>query len=270
MIEEGERERIDKVLREWRQGDFVLGEHWVLFRTSADSPITPEAIHAAEEDSNAAESEASGLLVITQTCDIVRSCVDRPFVQVCPLIEADAQTINEVQRGYRPQYASVPGLEDEGLIADLDEVMTVEKGVVADWDRRSGCFTDEDSRRLALVLARKRKRVAFPDDFASFAYGLQKRVSAKHDKNSPEGRALRALREIRVRAAPSWGADRVDVEFFFIRKTGEPVFEGQGWQDYLDRWLDLLPESDRFRATGFVVTLDDLTARDYVESDPLD
>jgi hypothetical protein len=38
----------------------------------------------------------------------------------------------------------------------------------------------------------------------------------------------------------------------------------------LEGWLKRLPASERFQASGLVQTLDDLTARDYVESDPLD
>ncbi len=82
---------------------------------------------------------------------------------------------------------------------------------------------------------------------------------------------MRALREIRVRAAPSWDADEVELMFWFIRNEDERSFENQGWDDYLHAWLERLPESGRVvKVDGVVHTLDDLTAREYVESDPLD
>jgi hypothetical protein len=82
---------------------------------------------------------------------------------------------------------------------------------------------------------------------------------------------LRALREIRVRAAPSWNAPEVELTFWFIREEDEIEFRGQGWESWLDVWLQLITSSGRFRhVEGFVAALEDLTAKDYVESDPLD
>ena len=100
---------------------------------------------------------------------------------------------------------------------------------------------------------------------------LMTRMSFKHDKESDEGRALRALREIRVRAAPCWDADEVTLMFSFIRNEDEFTFENQGWEHFLDAWLKRVPKKNRFvDVAGVVTTLDDLTAREFVESDPLD
>ena len=156
-------------------------------------------------------------------------------------------------------------------VADLDRVMTVEKAVVAAWTRVEGCRTDDEARQFSLVLARKRARTAFPDDFVAFARPLMKRMSMKHDKQSDEGRVLRALREIRVRAAPSWDADAVELLFWFIRDVDDPAFETGGWELCLKALPQALSPPGRFvHVDGVVQTLDDLTARDYVESDPLD
>ena len=264
------RADIDQALRDWRQGDCVVGAQYFLFRIEVETPLTPEAADAAREGADAAEAEVRGLMVATQTCDLVRPCKGRPFVEVCPLVEVDAERMEEIRSGRRPGYAYIPGLAQRGLVADLDRVMTVEKAVVAGWERTQGCQTDRDRRRLALALTRKRARVAFPDDFVQYASGLTKRMSSKHGKNSPEGCALRALREIRVRAAPSWDAESVELMFWFIRKDGSLEFDGESWDKHLERWLGLLPDHGRFQSGGAVVTLEDLTARDYVESDPLD
>lgn len=96
-------------------------------------------------------------------------------------------------------------------------------------------------------------------------------MSRKHDGRGDEGRALRALREIRVGAAPSWLADQVKIMFSFIRDDATPDFEGRAWHEHLERWLKLVPPAGRFTSIdGSVLTLDRLTAREYVESDPLD
>ncbi|MDW7712619.1 MAG: hypothetical protein SCH98_19310 [Deferrisomatales bacterium] len=82
---------------------------------------------------------------------------------------------------------------------------------------------------------------------------------------------MRALREIRVRAAPAWDAEAIELTLWFIRDENDATFQGRNWSDLLSSWLSLVEPGGRFVAIeGLVVTLDDLTARDYVESDPLD
>ncbi len=271
VIDETARQRIDEALRKWRQGDCVLGDHWFLFQLNANAPLTEEAATAAEAGADAGEAQVCGFMVAIQTCDIVRACANRPFVEVCPLVEVEKDKLEEIRSARRPNYAFLPGVSDQKLVADLDRVMTVEKSLVAIWDRIDGCRNDHEVRRLALALERKRCRVAFPDDFVVLASKLTQQISSKHGKESDQGRALRALREIRVRAAPSWNADDVEITFCFIRHREEPSFEKQGWDHWLDAWLKRVPAGGRFTVVdGLVQTLDDLSARDYVDSDQLD
>ena len=60
------------------------------------------------------------------------------------------------------------------------------------------------SNLTSVFLGGTRVRPALPDDFSVFVAELEKRLDHKHHKDSPEGRALRQLREIRIQAAPSW------------------------------------------------------------------
>ena len=266
-----EAKRIDAALQEWRQGDLALQESWFVHVGDTAAPLTDAAAEATDDGVQALESEARGLVVVTQTCDIVRACVDRPYVEIAPLIQVSEDDLQLIKRGRRPAYATLPNLEPTCLVADLDRVMTVEKSIVATWTRTPGYIDDTDGKAFAQALARKRVRFAFPDDFTSLADKLQRRILDKHGRDSIEGRGLRALREIRVRAAPRWDATEVDVFFWFVRQEDETLFEGTGWSDLLSAWLKLVPAAGRFRAVeGQVVTLEDMTAKDYVESDPLD
>ncbi len=270
-IGEAHRGRVDDALRLWRQGDCVLGDQEFLFRLNPAAPLTEPAAVAAAVGADAAEVQVRGYAIVTQTCDIVRACESRPFVQVCPLVQVDADRLAEIRRGRRPNYAFLPGTEQQRLVADLDCVMTVEKAVVADWERVVGAPREEDVRRLRQALTRNRSRVAFPDDFVRLASQLTSRMSKKHDAQSDEGRALRALREIRVRAEPSWRASEVALLLLFVRDDSVETFAGQTWDNYLSLWLNRVQPQGRFRQVeGVVQTLDDLTGRDYVESDPLD
>jgi hypothetical protein len=195
------------------------------------------------------------------------------------LVAVNSEWIEEIRKLKRPRYAYIAGVVERNLVADLvreawalpNRVMTVEKAVVAGWERIPGCQSDTDIRSLAEALARKRSRFAFPDDFNKFAQKLQKRMQDKHEKTTDEGEALRALREIRVSATPAWDANEVELIFWFIRAGEDDRFQDREWYELLDSWLKFLPASGRFSSIdGLVVTLEDMTAKEYVNSNRLD
>jgi hypothetical protein len=287
-------ESIDAALAAWRQGDMVFGRRLFTYVGNPAKALTPECadgnrflakrlvhrclvfLRLAPDNPEAGQlqavgAEVEGLVVLSQTCDIVRSCTERHFIEVAPLVIVSESMLRDIKKGRRPVYAFVPGATKCRLVADLDRIMTIEKSVVAEWVQKKGCSTDQEVREFAQALTRKRARFAFPDDFTLLVRKLQSRLQEKHEKDTDEGRALRALREIRVRAAPSWDAEKVDILFWFVRNDDTPEFEGKAWFEHLEAWLKLVLASGRFEPVeGQVTTLDDLSARDYVESDPLD
>ena len=262
---------VNEALHGWRQGDCSLSGDWFAYRFDTSKPLTDESAALSGEESDLAESEVLGFVVISQTCDIVRDSAARPYVEVAPLVIVEDRFLVEIERGRRPQYAYLPGLADKKLVADLDRVMTVEKSVVAGWSRTPGCRDDSEVRQFRDAIARKRLRYAFPDDFVGFSKKLQARLQSKHDKKSDEGEALRALREIRVKASPSWDASEIDVFFWFIKDPQAQERDPKEWSDLLGKWLDLVPTDGRFtHRSGVVIELEQMTAREFVESDPLD
>ena len=272
---------VDKALGTWRQGD-VCRDAGLEFLHLADlscphSPASRQAAASLAEDGEVIEAGPTpvldavrGMVMLSQTCDVIRPCQDRPFVDVAPLIEMPERKIEEIRRLKRPAFAYVPATAEDRLVADLDRTMTVEKALVAGWTRTPGWETDDERRDFVLALARKRSRPAFPDDFVAAARPFQRRLVDKHDKETPEGAHLRALREIRVRAVPSWDDDPVYLDWWFI-KDSDPEAVDADWPAFLEGWLALFDRSGRFRLdTPIVCRLEDMTARDYVESDLLD
>lgn len=251
---------VERALAAWRQGDCTLGEHWFVHRTIANA-----------DGNDLHETLVLGLVVLSQTCDIVRAIADRPELEISPLVKVPPGILTTIKRGYRPRYAHVPALEAGELVADLDRVMTVDKHVAASWPRIQGCSSDSEIRAFAVAIGRKRTRFAFPDDFAEHVRKLQSRIQDKHDRNSLEGRALRALREIRVLATPSWDDANVSLMYWFIREELDEAFEGIEWSVLLEKWLALVPVRGRYATVeGQVTSLQRLTADEYVHSDPLD
>jgi hypothetical protein len=273
-------EKIDASLQVWRQGDVVLDSNLeFLHFADLSRPLSPASKQIASTAANADEirpgatpilDSVVGLVVLTQTCDIVRGCRKRPFLEVAPLIQVTADDLNDIRRLKRPTLAYVPATAADRLVADLERTMTVEKSLVADWSRVPGWETDNDLRDFALALSRKRSRFAFPNDFVAAAGRLQKRLTEKHEKQSDEAAHLRALREIRVRAAPSWDSEQVQLSWWFI-KDGDPEINKVDWPEWVEKWIKLFIQSGRFQCDPPTVSrLEDMTARDYVECDRLD
>lgn len=276
------RSAVDHRLAEWRQGDLLLpADVPFIHLASGRVPLTeqshdvvsgspPESTGSTESDLLDILTEVEGHIILTQTCDIVRSCQERPFLQLAPLIPVDEQFLADVQRLRRPAFATVPAAAERGLVADLDRCMTVEKSVLAVCHRTPGWATDEQVRGFAQALARVRSRFAFPDDFVRVIQNFRAAVFKRHGKNHDEGRHLDALDEIRVQAHPGWHAPRVQLIFWFIKRA-DPVGCEPAWHEFAEQWTALVDASGRFESPEAIVcTLEDLRAVDYLRSDRLD
>lgn len=259
-------------LDSWRQGDCALDVSGFIYRFTTQRPVTQEAYSAADE-SDVVEADVPGFVILTQTCDIRRDPKERPFVEICALVACPEWTsLDEIRKGLRPRFAYVPGVADRSLVADLDQVMTVEKPVLAYWPRVPGCLTDVELRGFAVAISRKFSRFAFPDDFVEVARKLVELIKRKHGKlESDEGKALRELREIRIAATPDWNADHVNLFFFFIRREEQSNAFSKSWAHWLTKWLSVVAPSGRYVSIeGVVLPLSEIRADEYVASDQLD
>jgi hypothetical protein len=276
-----EIDEINAALEHWRQGDVTL-DAGLEFLHLADlsRALSPASRQAAESITEVGEvlsadpvpllDEVLGLVVLSQSCDIVRNCEQRPFIEVAPLVEVPHDQLQVVARLKQPAFAYIPALAARGLVADLDRVMTIEKSILARCQRQPGWATDDEARSFAKALARKHARFAFPDDFNEAAAEFKKRLTKRHEKSHAEGAHLRALREIRVRAAPSWDDEAVHLSFWFV-KDAEPQDHPSAWEEWVDEWTALLDQSRRFTVEAIIACrLEDMTGRDYVESDRFD
>jgi len=259
-------------LTPWQQGDCALDVSGFVYRLDVRVPVTVED-PSDPDPSDVAETDVPGFVVLSQTCDIQRAIAQRPYVKVSALIPCPTGiTIEEIRKGLRPQFAFVPGVADRGLVADLDQVMTVEKPLLASWMRLEGCRNDGELRAFASAISRKFARFAFPNDFVGALRKFAALVKEKHNKpESAEGKALRALREIRVAATPSWNATTVRLYFFFVRPEQESEAPSQSWAHWTTRWLDLVRPSGRYVSVdGIAIPLSKMRADEYLASDQLD
>ncbi|WP_238246067.1 hypothetical protein [Methylobacterium iners] len=282
-LSEPDAEAINEALKDWRQGDITLDEGLEFLhlgdlsrphteaseQTAAAFAETGEAVPVGPTP--LMDGALHGLVVLSQTCDVVRDCRDRPYIEVAPLIEASAEQLEAARRLKMPAYAYIPAVAERRLVAHLDRVMTVEKSLVARWRRVPGWEHDSEVRAFGQALARKRVRFAFPDAFTEAIKRLAARLSKQHEKQNEDGAYLRALWQIRVRAAPAWEGEKVDLEWWFIKHYDPEGIEKVDWPAVVESWMSLFDAGECFTVSGVIVCrLEDMTARDYVESDILE
>ena len=186
-------ERTNLHTRSWRQGDVIepVPMAWLVPPGEA---LTQEGANAQGNGLSYIVTDSPGLAIVSQTCDVVRDCAERPFVLLAPVVELQDPSASEATRGMRPRYVPVPGVGDSAFV-DLDLVVSAEKSVLLGVDPRRGLPDESSQRRFGAGIARAFSRLAFPDDLHVALRGLMARVKGKHARNSPEGRALRVLDE---------------------------------------------------------------------------
>lgn len=100
------------------------------------------------------------------------------------------------------------------------------------------------------------------------------RIKSKHARDSDEGRVLEAIEEIRLTGSPSWDANEIDVFILFspaTRSEASEVVPDEKWDDFIDSWIDKAEPIGVIRSVdGAMIPLDELTARQYIDSVPLD
>ena len=202
-------------VQHWRQGDFTLDGGGFIFGNSSEQGEPFDVIMQTEG--------VVGLIVISQTCEIVQSSGGRHYVAVCPLIEVDEKEIVPTEKGMRPYLAFVENT-DENVFADLRRLMSVHKNLLAKWKRTAGFTTASKQIRFAAALERKFGQFAFPDDFNLAIERFRRRVWRRHDKtDSPIGAVYRSISEIRFRALPSWEADEREISVLAILDSKSPL-----------------------------------------------
>jgi len=255
---------------DWRQGDCVLQPSDFLWLTDVHFPLTEAGKAAAEEEAEVAAQTFLGAVVLTQTCDIVRSCDERHFLEVAPLVEVEPPQLSEIRKGKQLGYLYVPALTEKRLVGDLSRPMTVEKSVVAGWERVPGWSSDQEGRDLSRAIVRRLERFAFPDDIVKMYGNWERKIKKVHGKASPEGQVLLQLSEIRVEACPGWDAEEVDITFLCIVPEECGELEDQVLAQF-PAWEALIEKPKRVAKVEFdVERLSTLSALRYLASSRMD
>lgn len=234
---------MNEALREWRQGDVGRPGLFVSLACRELPLESSAAQRAQDEDSEFFLVDYDGIdafVVVSQTCDVVRAVTDQPggrryWVQVAPLVRLEGQAAADASAGRAPRFAPVPA-EGQDAFADLDRCTTIEKAVLVQAARSVGCPTDEARRRFGDAAARNRGRFAFPDEVDEALGPLKGHMRKRQGKNSPEGRCVEAIAQIRAESDREWGSPGARVTLHFIvDEASLPAVD----EEYLESTPDL-------------------------------
>ncbi|MCP5468850.1 MAG: hypothetical protein H7A32_06235 [Deltaproteobacteria bacterium] len=267
-------EQVNQFVKTLQQGDCILGDCTFLFGLASCYPLKEGVEKNNQERIEYIEESVIGLCILTQTCDLVRTCQERRYIEFAPL-QIEEKDYLPIKKFKRPSYVAIPVLESEKIIVNLEKTMTLEKPVLALWHNtkdfeiKRGLKTESQITAFSWALARKRSRFAFPDEFVKVVKPFLKRINKKYDKKTDEGRLLAEIKEIRVRAEPSWTSGNSTLMFYFFVETKDFEMDGA---DQIESWRELIDikNSSYIDAHMFLVDYDDLSAREYKESVPLD
>jgi hypothetical protein len=160
-----------------------------------------------------------GAVLLTQTCDAVRP--EKSTVALAPIVRLEGSTASEARDGKLLRYIHVPSADPEAF-ADLSVIATIDKALFAALPRVAGIDqTDDDAvRKFGRAVGRRFGRFPFPDEVVPWLRPLEVVMQSKHDKNSPEGAAMRDVVELRVEAVGGWQDPPYALTLCVIVKAG--------------------------------------------------
>jgi hypothetical protein len=252
----------DLALRRYRQGDVLLelqslamlrmeddGQSGVLARLfgrvlearAARTPLRRARLLPGGSFRWLEEPTPNGVVLISQTCDIVQSHLQRPTVQVAKLIQLKGTMAQEAADGRRPRFAAVPN-EGGSWFADLEVIGTIDKLALVRLSNRKGVLSENQLRSFAEAVGRRFSRFPFPDEVTEQTDALVKEVQSKYRKEtSPLGQVLQQVLQLRLQAHPRWDDPNAVVTLFVICNLGVlPTFENPpDVPPNLAQWLQL-------------------------------
>jgi hypothetical protein len=226
------------------QGEVLRIPDFVVWVGDSAWPLTEATEAAAQEvDANGGlvlVPEAIDLgVLLTQTCDLQRTTLGTPFCQLAPVIEADPGFVREVSRGRRPGYVWLPWHNPETAIGDLSRITTVERSLLVSTPRLGHPRTTIESLHFAESVSRHFTRAAIPDPVSEVLRPFLSRMKERHDRQSPEGRCIAKVANLRLEGVPDLAAEIPDIVVLLVLDESDlpsPV----GSVDVSDERIDAL------------------------------
>lgn len=254
-----ELEELRAALAPWRQGDFTIstGEFPVAFLNENDVIET-------------GWDSVQGLVVVSQTCDIVNAMDLDDVVVVAPIVEVTEGLLESIKFGTTTVGAVIENSLLPTDVADLRFLATIRKTSLVKMERKEG-FSSEQTRDVFVnALERRYGRFAFPDALSNGpVITIRNRAKSLRKKDSPNAKVYKSLRSVRLAADPDFDTPGAKIQFLLVLNDPPQVFaqpqdiiaelksqeiaERFNWPPVFEK------ETPLFR----VVTMDSLSAREW-------
>ncbi|MFE4581413.1 hypothetical protein [Streptomyces chartreusis] len=220
----GSTDPLPEDLGEYRQGDIL------------DLPqvpvVTSNGIVRQEPTPN-------GVVIVTQTCDLVLRT--RPTFQVACVVVLEEDKAKPARSGRQPNLVHIPELGSQSF-ADLSFIATLDKSTLSEANTRHGVLQIDDVRRFGQRVGRRFSRFAFPDEVVPWVRPLQKLVEGREGNlESPVGWALDHVASLRLECDEGWKSSPYVLTLCVVLKAGViPSFDPDelpGLPAELSEWL---------------------------------
>lgn len=191
-------------LRAARQGDVVALE-W---------------IPSVDEGEPVRLPSPQGVVILSQTCDVVRDPSSKPQILVAPVLESPTQQqLSEARRGRAPLLLHLPPVSDAvEKVADLQHATSVPKRSLLGnllLSRHTTADSAPDAAHLGSRIGRAYARFAFPDQIHGVTDALARKARETSGSSKPFGRVIDYVEDLRVKAN-HWDAPARVLTFFVI------------------------------------------------------
>lgn len=233
-INQGLSEEEVKAVRLWRQGDYTL-----------DFRDFPTVVDYDSEGPISELDQVDGVVVISQTCDIVNIVADRHFVVVAPLVaSSNNKFLEEVAGAVTPVAATLQNPPSQTHVVDLTRTTTISKSLLARLARQEGFSTEDMRADFAKQLERRYGRFAFPDDMNPPLGALRAQAKSRHTKESDVGRVYRSIRSFHVAASPDFDTPGARVRITVLLEDADKM---QSTREEILKELESLAAAPKFK-----------------------
>ncbi len=203
------------------QGEVLAVADACVTLADAAAPLSSEAAEVAAQEAVdegivlVPQRGVDHVVLLSQTCDL-QVTDERDFhCLVAPVVVVSEQVAREALRGRRPRIAALPWMGSSSVV-DLSRVTTIERSLLVNAASLGRPRTPRESLSFAEGVGRYLTRPALPDHVNDVLRPLAKRMLEQADKESPEGRCIRLLDEIRVEGDPDIDATEVALNVLMI------------------------------------------------------
>lgn len=156
-------------------------------------------------------------VVLTQDCDIVR--VERPWLQIAPVVDLHGNEGRQAALFKRPRYLPLPHLGQDKF-GDLDRVITSAKSDLNDAEVVVQGPSGKAARVVAEQIGRKFERLPLPNEVDATLRPLAQYLSSKARLgDTPLGKMVARIDDVVLEA--KWSSRPLDIKLVLILKEGE-------------------------------------------------